>query len=129
VGSRSFRILLIAFQALWLNVVLPGHTRGAITLGGGGNDACCQVPVTAKACCKTGDATHKKSAPTAPNDNRKARCAVCFFAARVVPPPVFDLTPAPLELLCLRSVAAPERPTSFATRPLPYHGRAPPTSA
>jgi hypothetical protein len=124
VGCRIVRILFIAFQAVWLNAVIPGHTRGTITLGGA--DPCCQPPPAAKVCCKTSSPGAERK-PT-PDEGRKARCAICFFAARIVPPPVFDLTPAPLELLCVRPVAPPEVAAS-SDHPLPYHGRAPPAAA
>ena len=32
--GRPFRILLLAFQAVWLGAIVPGHTRGVVTLPG-----------------------------------------------------------------------------------------------
>jgi hypothetical protein len=85
---RSHRLgpwLLLAYQFVFLNVVLPGHTRGAITLDGK-HTAC---PMCC--CCDSGGGgtdpgTGKQPAPS---QHDRDNCALCNFAARltfVVPP-------------------------------------------
>jgi hypothetical protein len=114
--GRAARILLIAFQVLFLNVVLPGHTRGVITLSGKSSSA-------GAACChsKHGDS------PAKPSERDKAECAVCFFAARVTPPPVVDLGLTRLGLAEVMAVAKPVTVESAQVE-LPIHGRAPPVA-
>lgn len=121
-SSRAFRILFIAFQAFWLNVVLPGHTRGEVTLPCS-MDRGCEVAVSTRPCC----AATGKQAPGAPTPDQKSRCAICFFAAHVTPPPVVDFAPVVLELLYVRPVASPHSVESADIR-LTYLGRAPPAA-
>src|SRR4051812_47753099 len=89
--SRGFCIALLVFQAVWLNAIVPGHTRGVVTLPGMSCDAGPTVAAGARCCPAKGSS----KAPAAPAD-RSAHCAVCYFAARITPPPVIDLTPPPL---------------------------------
>lgn len=124
--SRASRILFVAFQALWLNVIVPGHTRGAVTLGGGA-DAACGAQAGAHHCCAPAAGKGKQS-PAAPTPAQQARCAVCAFAARVTPPPTIDLRPPALELLCVRPVTVGECAVPAAPA-LTYRGRAPPAAA
>ena len=116
--GRAARILLIAFQVLFLNVVLPGHTRGVVTMSGRSASAAAE-----SGCChgKHGGDSGK------PSEKDKSECAVCFFAARVTPPPVVDLN---LTRLGLVEVIAAARPVvaESAQVELPYHGRAPPVA-
>src|SRR5687767_12058669 len=113
--SRLFRILFVAFQAVWLNAVVPGHTRGVVTIGTGPGvatteAASCHVARPASHRCCPIEQAKKDGAKKddAPTSEQKGRCAVCVFAARVTPPPVFDLAPPAMALLCVRPIAAPE---------------------
>lgn len=80
---RATALFLVLFQALFLNVFVPVHTRGAITLGGAG-----RVEVSAAGekggCCaaRSGHEPGRRQAPT-PQD-RKC-CAVCYLASTYVP--------------------------------------------
>jgi hypothetical protein len=94
--GRIGRIALVLFQALWLNVILPGHTRGIITLPG---TACADGP---SSCCLR--KAHVKSHLPAKPAPRPGSCAVCFFAARLSTPDFIDLTPPPLGLLTTASI-------------------------
>jgi hypothetical protein len=118
--------LFIAFQALWLNVVVPGHTRGAVTLPGLAGPACATAGAGWGCCGGAGERETRKS-PT-PTPEQRSRCAVCAFAARVTPPPVIDLAPPLLEIVRARPVEAPRGIESVELR-LAYHGRAPPAAA
>lgn len=120
---RPGHLALLIFQAVWLNLILPGHTRGVVSLPGCASGA--SVKQGESAGCCTGPARHGPSdAPPKPTDSA-ARCAVCAFAARLTLPPVIDLTLAELGLL---ERLAPEQAAnlisikSIAT----YDGRAPP---
>jgi hypothetical protein len=91
---RATAIFLLVQQAVWLLVVLPGHTRGAWTVPGFAGDACC-APATAEA------ANAKKCCPKpqTPGKNdpagRLSHCAVCHIAVRMVVAPPPDLVPSP----------------------------------
>jgi len=89
---RPGRLALLVFQAIWLVIILPAHTRGTVTVPGSDNarPSCCQ-PST----------RNGKSSGKAPADDRAARCAICFFAARIAPPAVIDLSPPPHSFLHL----------------------------
>jgi len=109
--SRIARVLLVGFQALFLNVIAPGHTRGIITLE-------CKPSLS---CCQT------RSDPSkAPTPKDKTSCAICYVVARFTPPPVIDFR---LTELGLREVVPLPPPQSIISHqaPLAYHGRAPPT--
>ena len=78
---RAALVSLLVFETFWLTVVVPGHTRGAVTLPGYKASAACDEPA---GCCPR---PPKKSDPAAPADpSRAAHCAVCFFAARLTVP-------------------------------------------
>jgi len=116
---RAALVSLLVFQSLWLSVIVPGHTRGAVTLPGYKSPTCEQ---DAGGCpCST-----PKKDPAAPADPaRAAHCAVCFFAARLTVPVAIDLTPQPLEPAFIRAVPAAEQVVSLELSPT-YLGRAPP---
>jgi hypothetical protein len=78
VRRRLGHVALIVFQAFWLNVVLPGHARGVVTLPG----ACLD-----RACCHRDQPGKNGEMPA----KRVANCAVCAFAARLDVPPAIDL--------------------------------------
>jgi hypothetical protein len=118
---RTLRWLFILFQFAWLNVVLPGHTRGVVTVPG-------SKPAV-HACCaddeSTSDTAAKPSERGEPTPSDRARCAICYFAAGVTTPPPALLAPTPSGVAELLSLPAPE---SVLSRDFPpaYHGRAPP---
>jgi hypothetical protein len=116
VGSRIFRILFIGFQAFWLNVVIPGHTRGAITIGGSE----CAAP-EGKSCCASRTPTGAK----APTPEQRKHCAICFFAIKLCTPPVFDVR---LEPLCPVEMLPVPAARSFCSlhASMPYFERGPP---
>jgi hypothetical protein len=127
--SRAFRVAMIVFQAVWLNAILPGHTRGVVTLPGGRDDcaACATVVSTATdRCCLTGNRhdrpTHGK-APISPG--RAGRCAICHFAARLTVPPTIDLRPPALELAAVCPTEPSHRCVSLRFVP-PYDACGPP---
>jgi len=123
VRSRTVRVAALIFQALWLNVVVPGHTRGIIRVPG---DACpnCSLALSgsSRAGCVAG------GSGKSPAGDPSAHCAICSFAAALAVPPAVDLTPPKLELLDVRPLAL-AHDCCFARLPIPYDGRAPPAFA
>jgi hypothetical protein len=116
-APRWQRILLLAFQAIWLGAIVPGHTRGVVTLPG--TDACGScAPDTSKvrACCVGKEQkSDGKQCPKGDPVKRASCCAVCFFAARLSTPPPIDFYPPPLELL---ERLSPERRPAPVSLPL-----------
>jgi hypothetical protein len=127
VRSTAFRIFFVAFQAIWLNAVVPGHTRGAITLCGASTATVAATDAATgprqTACCPT----KKPASDPAPAGQKSDHCAVCHFAARVTPPPAFDFT---LPALARTSIRVDVLPASADSADLPpaFYGRGPPTA-
>jgi hypothetical protein len=117
---RSIRWSLILFQLLWLNVILPGHTRGSITIPGS-KPSCGQVSNSGSGCCSA-KAKQKSESPT---PEQKSRCAFCYFAMGMSTPPVVEFNHQLFGLLTLLPIPPPEVAESPCIV-LPYHGRAPP---
>lgn len=76
--------LVILFQLFWLNVVVPGHVRGRITVAG--------TEPARSACCKT---NHDPARQKNPTRDEQGRCAVCSVAAGYTLPPVYDFDHRP----------------------------------
>jgi hypothetical protein len=119
--KRGFHIALIVFQAAWLNVVLPGHTRGIVTIPGyepAAGEACHDR----SACCPADERDGEKSRE---RRDRERHCAVCQFAAKLSTPPTIDYSLPPLALLELARIAEPE--LAFVPPPiLAFDSRGPP---
>ena len=114
---------LILFQFLWLNVVIPGHTRGAITIPDTTTGARTIAP--ADSCCALPAPSPDGADDDRPSPDERRRCAVCYQAAGYTLPPVFNIDLAPVGL----SACVHERPTmQVASRhiPLPYFPAGPP---
>jgi hypothetical protein len=86
-------ILLLVIQAIFFNIVVPGHTRGVIVMEGykGGMASCC------------GEHSSSSSSKE-PSKDRAGNCAICNFAAHVTMPPVIDLRLPELGFLHFRQV-------------------------
>lgn len=87
---------LIFFQVVWMNVIIPGHIRGAVTLPDRKAAARQEMGpkvLDAGGCCAS--LIGKKDKTRTPTSEERQRCAVCFVAAGYSLPPVygFDLTP------------------------------------
>ena len=122
-GGRPAAAVLLVYQAVFLNVFLPGHTRGAITVDGKHAAACC--------CC--GGAVQRPAGghgPAAPSPDDRAHCALCEFAAGLTPDVSFRVTPDELGLLDLLPLPPPAvvcsrdlTPTYLACGPPPSPAR------
>ncbi len=112
--GRSFRVFLLVFEALFLNVVIPGHTRGMITLSGkesvhGIADLGCPF------CCDSGTRPRKD----APTRQDRQDCAICHLALCLTTVPPADLRLGELGLLPL--LVLPVRPMPPVTADASIH--------
>lgn len=112
---------VLLWQTFFLIIVIPGHTRGAITLGGqvkarGLTDLVCS------GCCGGKGEHSSKNAPT-PQD--KTNCAICFLAAHTLPAPAMTVPVVAQEALELIVITRAENTGSEACIHC-YFGRAPP---
>jgi hypothetical protein len=119
---RAGRIALVLHLAVWLNVVIPGHTRGRYTVPGSKSSA---DPATS-ACCAQRSAARPADGNDQPTPDQRARCAICYFALGLSTPPPIDWEPAPLAALKTLPVPATASIDSLSFRHT-YFGRAPPT--
>jgi hypothetical protein len=92
---RALYLTLALFQALWLNVVVPGHTRGIVPLPGPTRFStdcalCNACPMTMNAPVAP-EYPSKHHAPA-----RSGGCAICLFAAHLTIPPPTDWSHGPL---------------------------------
>ena len=123
--SNPMRLAVLLWFAGWMVFVMPGHTRGLVTLPGSERGdkaeqaACCQPRPS---CC---DKERTDDCPQRPTDPAR-HCAICFLKARLTDPPPFTLfTPYLGEL----DELAYQPETSLAyDQPAPerLRGRAPP---
>jgi hypothetical protein len=119
--KRPARFALLLFQAIWFNVIVPGHTRGIVQLPGSTSVQSCP-----SCCCETSPGTNNsKSTPPA---NRTGNCAICFFAAHLTIPPTIDLSLPRLNFLHRLNAEIAEKSIPF-TILLTFDSRGPPTFA
>lgn len=125
---RTFRLSLLLFQILWLNVIVPGHRRGAVSVEGGRCEHCAAIADSESGATSNRlAACHRRAShhlPTAPSDGA-AHCAICFFAARISPAIAVDYTHPPLRYVALLAPAT-VLVAHDATLLCTYLGRAPP---
>jgi hypothetical protein len=118
---RAGVIALVVFEALWLNVIIPGHTRGCVTM------PCCSGESAASSSCPL-CAYPEKGPHHSPTPSDREHCALCFFAAHLSIPPALDLsTPKLLFLHYIGSEAAKHLIARSVL--VPFDGRGPPACA
>jgi hypothetical protein len=120
---RAARIALVLHLAVWLNVVIPGHTRGRYTVPGSRSSA----ERAASACCAQRSTARPVERNDQPTPDQRARCAICYFALGLSTPPPIDWEPAPLAALNTLAVPAAVTIDSHPFRHT-YFGRAPPAA-
>ena len=90
--SRWLRIFLLAFNAVWFGVVVPGHQRGCILVGR-------SADATSPTALKNVPSCHKpKEGSQSPGQKaplKRSTCAICLFASTIEPPPAPDVIPRP----------------------------------
>jgi len=121
---KTLRWCFILFQCVWLNAVLPGHTRGVVTLPGS-SGAAQGAAVETHACCAGSSTSNNKSNHAPAPRPTPGSCAICFFAAHMSTPPPAIMPPAPLGLREILPVHAPATARSLDHR-FAYLGRGPP---
>jgi hypothetical protein len=119
-ASRAACALLLAFQCFFLNVVLPGHTRGAITLSG------------KSLVCSMGDlgcpfCGHSDPAKKSPTRQDQSDCAICHLAMRIATEAPVDFHITDLGLLYIAPPSEIQTPVLAAIVSLPLC-RGPPVS-
>ncbi|MGD0387565.1 MAG: DUF2946 family protein [Tepidisphaeraceae bacterium] len=121
--KKSIAVFLLVFEAAFLNVIVPGHTRGVITLSGK-SSAASVADLGCPFCSRPSGKDPKKT----PDQKDQSECAICHIAALLTLPPVVDLAPP---LLCLAFVIQAPAPMSapYTRIPLIRHDRAPPFAA
>src|SRR4051812_19620578 len=87
--GRAGTILLVIFETFFLNVVVPAHTRGVVTVPGTAPAPAC-ISYRSTGCCPS----HQSAADggrgeKTPSPEQQSRCAICFFAASLSTPPAF----------------------------------------
>jgi hypothetical protein len=106
-GLRASRVgcaLLLAFQFFFLNVLLPGHTRGAITLSG------------KSMVCSLGDlgcpfCDHASGPKKIPTRQDRSDCAICHLAMRITTETPVDFRLAEFGLLYVAPLPEMEPPS------------------
>jgi hypothetical protein len=123
---RPGHLALLVFQTLWLNVVLPGHTRGVVTLAGAACDSCTsRESHVAGSAVKHHCSASRRQPSSEPTQKQKANCAICAFAARITPPP--PILTAPAHAGSSLSLDVPGPGVVVSPRLIPtYYGNGPP---
>ncbi|HSI32139.1 MAG: hypothetical protein ACAI43_23350 [Phycisphaerae bacterium] len=140
---RAAIFAFVLYQAFWLNAVVPGHTRGLVTVGcascdspvahagAEGQGASCHAAKPKSRCCPKeraaalGEKQAGKDSENKPTSGDRARCAVCFFAAGLTVAPPVDPELERGGLVAVLDVMAPRSPVVEGHRAA-YLGRAPP---
>jgi hypothetical protein len=117
-GAKLLCAFLLVFQTFFLNVVIPGHTRGVITLSGK-NGVCSAADLGCPFCQHSDD--HKKS----PTSKDQSDCAICHLALRITTNPPIDFHLDDLGLLKLAAIP-PRNAPIVATIVLLHFSRGPP---
>lgn len=123
--SRKFRLVMIAFTAVWFGVVLPGHERGVITVPSSTNNESCGSCESESHCAVDSDPAGDKSLP---QNTPASRCAICKFIGTLDLPVLVTLTSPVSEQIAVLNWAAPKAVCVLA--PIEQtSGRAPPLFA
>jgi hypothetical protein len=117
---RIARAIFALYVVAWFNVVVPGHTRGLLTMPGGSDRA----QTSGKSCC-AGCPTDSNQ-PQKPTPDQKRRCAVCYVAANYTVPVVYFLDLNPADCVEVANLAAVAQVCSLDF-PAPYWPVGPPT--
>jgi DUF2946 family protein len=121
--KKFISIFLLVFEAIFLNIIVPGHTRGVITLSGKTS-----ATSVADLGCPFCSQRAKIDPKHAPNEKEQSECAICNLAVRLTLPPVIDFVPPPLCLAMAVEAPAPIPAPSLRVR-FVRQDRAPPLVA
>lgn len=94
---KLLRLILACYVFAFFAIIVPGHTRGIVTVAGS------QAGI---GCC----ASDASSGPTdGPTPTQRANCAVCHIAAMYTVPPVYVFYVEPLDRVeALNDFAVPQ---------------------
>lgn len=124
VKRRAFRgwvaLFLLAIEAVFLNLIVPGHTRGVITLTG--KSSCASLADLGCPLCAHRSSDNPKQAPTGKD---RSECAICQLAICILSPPAIDLGLGELGLLKIIPPPNSEE-AAVAAMVRTYDGRGPP---
>lgn len=73
---RPLRAIFLIYLTFLLAWFVPAHTRGQMTMPHGQET---------ESCCSSRQETPPQQQPTTPTQKEKANCAVCFWAAGILP--------------------------------------------
>ena len=123
--ARPFAVALLFYQVAFFNIFLPGHTRGSITLDGkrtrdAAAASCCSY------CCESSTPEKTTDSKDARSKKDRENCAICHFAARVLPTPFVSFVLLEIGLLELMPPVAPATPVQ-ADLWSTLHSRGPPS--
>jgi hypothetical protein len=121
--TRWVAVFLLAVEAIFLNLIVPGHTRGVITLSG--KCSCNGLADLGCPLCAHRVSDDPKKAPTSQD---RCDCAICHLAVCMMSTPPVDLGLGELGLLKLISPPASEEIT-IAAMVRTYDGRGPPPAS
>jgi hypothetical protein len=113
--TKGVSVFLLVFEAIFLNVIVPGHTRGAITLTG--KIDCRSLADLGCPCCAR-DENHSKQ--KGPSRQDRSECAICHLAVRMFTAVPVDFRLGELGLLELIPPPAPEATPVVATLSVHY---------
>jgi hypothetical protein len=102
--NKLVSAFLLVFQALFLNVIVPGHTRGVITLSGKNS-----LASMADLGCPFCSGPLKNDPKKAPSRQDQSECAICHLAVRLTIAPVIDFRLGELGLLEIIPPPMPEQ--------------------
>lgn len=113
---RHLRAIFLLYLTLLLTWFLPSHTRGQITMTpeGPANTSCCAA-----------EQGHSTGTHT-PSERDKANCAVCFWAAGILPEAAMMFDARPIDLALIEAREALDQCASWFI-PSPSLPRGPPT--
>ena len=113
--NKSVSVFLLVFEAVFLNVIVPGHTRGVITLTGK-NSVVSMADLGCPFCSHQSNSDPKK----APDGKDQQECAICHLAVRLTLPPVVDFRLGELTLLEVVPPPAPVQAPVCIIVPVQY---------
>jgi hypothetical protein len=119
-ATKGVAVFLLAFETIFLNVIVPGHTRGAVTLTGKSEltslgDLGCPL------CARSDDPSRQKK----PSKQDQSECAICHLAVRMFTAPPVDFRLGEIGLLELIPPPAADAMPVVAALPIPF-SRGPP---
>jgi len=119
-------LALLVYEFIFFAIIVPGHSRGSITLDGKQHGAllsCCCC-----CCCDSSPADSGAGSKKRPTPEDRKNCAICNLAARVMHTPIFCVV---LPKMGLLDIAPPPAPDAFISLELiqTYLSRGPPALA